>query len=90
MSDVNASSADVRRLADALRRYEEDVKQVSRRVDGSIRSANWRDKKKEQFEARFRDHQKQIDRFMSSQVQDMVRTLNDLARKLEEIERMKM
>lgn len=90
MNDVNASSVDVRRLGAALRRYEQDVKQVSRRVEGAIRAANWHDRKKEQFEIRYRDFQKGVDRFMSSQVQEMVRSLNDLAQKLEEIERMKM
>ena len=90
MSEVNASSADVRKLASALKQYQEETKQVGWRVDGAIRSANWHDKKKEQFEIRYRDFTKQIDRFMSTQVEGMIRSLNDLARKLEDIERMRM
>ncbi|HSL73888.1 MAG TPA: hypothetical protein VK853_05460 [Ilumatobacteraceae bacterium] len=90
MSEVNASSADVRKLAAALKQYKEETKQVGRRVDGAIRSANWHDKNKDQFETRYRDFTRQIDRFMSTQVEDMVRSLNDLARKLEDIERMRM
>jgi uncharacterized protein YukE len=90
MSQVNASSADVRKLASALKQYRDETKKVGRRVDSAINSANWRDAKKDQFEARYRDFSKQIDRFMSAQVDDMVRSLNDLARKLEEIERMRM
>lgn len=90
MSDVNASSKDVRKLASALKQYKEESKQVGRRVDGAIRSANWRDRNKDQFEARYRDFTKQMDRFMSTQVDEMVKSLNNLAQKLEEIERMRM
>lgn len=90
MGQVDASSADVRKLASALKQYKEETKQVGRRVDGAINSANWRDSKKDQFEARYRDFTKQMDRFMTSQVDDMIRSLNDLARRLEEIERMRM
>lgn len=90
MSQVNASSADVRKLASALKQYKDETKQVGRRVDGAINSANWQDSKKDQFVSRYRDFNKQIDRFMSAQVDDMIRSLNDLARKLDEIERMRM
>ena len=90
MGHVDASSADVRKLASALKRYKDETTQVGRRVDGAIRAASWRDSKKDQFEARYRDFSKQMDRFMSSQVDDMVRSLNELAKKLEEIERMRM
>jgi len=90
MSDVHANSADVRKLAAALTRYKEEQKQTTSKVRSAINSANWRDSKKEQFEAKFRDFTKQLDRFMSTGVDDMVKSLNDLARKLEEIERMRM
>lgn len=90
MRQVDASSADVRKLASALKQYRDETKQVSRRVDGAINAANWRDGRKDQFEARYRAFAKQIDGFMASQVDDMIRSLNDLARKLEEIERMRM
>ncbi len=90
MSDVAARADDVRKLASALQRYQQDVKQASRTVEGALRSANWKDRKKEQFEIRFRDFQKQMDRFMSAEVTDMVRSLNELARKIDEITRMRM
>jgi uncharacterized protein YukE len=90
MNQVDASSVEVRKLAAALKQYRDDTKQISRRVDGAINAANWRDSRKDQFEARYRQVAKQIDGFMSSQVEDMIRSLNDLARKLEEIERMRM
>lgn len=90
MSSVRASSAEVRKLASALKRYKEESKQAKKRVESAIRAANWHDKKIEQFEARYKDYSRQVDRFMAGQVDEMLKSLNELARRLEEIERMRM
>ena len=90
MSQINARSTDVLKLAGALKRYQQDQKQVTKQVSSAISSANWQDKKKEEFEARFKDHSRQLERFVTSQVDEMVKSLNELARKLQDIEQMKM
>ena len=87
---VDASAADVRKLASALRRYKDDVKNAGRSVEGQMGSIRFDDRKRQQFEQRFREHKKQVDRFMSSEVDGMVKSLEDLARKLDEISRMRM
>ena len=87
---VDASAADVRKLAGALRRYRDDVKNAGRSVESQMGSIRFDDKKRQQFEQRFRDHKKQVDRFMSSEVDAMVKSLDELARKLDEISRLRM
>lgn len=62
---VNASPADVRKLATALGSYQREVVAASKKVHGALGSANWHDSGKAQFEARYKDLQKRIDSFMS-------------------------
>jgi hypothetical protein len=90
MFDVKANSRDVRRLASNLKKYQEDMKQASQAAQKAIGAANWNDKQKDQFVGRFKEHNKQISRFVNDQVNEMIKSLNLLASKLEEIERMKM
>lgn len=91
MSDlVNASPDDVRRLAGALRNYQQQVANASRSVQKALASANWNDRQKQRFESRYRELQKSIDRFMNDEVVSMVSTLNELARKLDDIKQMRM
>lgn len=82
---VHASPADIRKLAASLGTYRKDVAQAASRVQGALSGANWHDNRKAQFEARYRDIQRQIDRFMSGEVDAMVKALNQLAAKLEDI-----
>lgn len=87
---VNASPADVRKLAAALNAYRQEVVAASKKARGALGSANWHDSRKSQFEARFQDLQKRIDGFMTAEVDQMVKMLNDLARRLDEIQNIRM
>lgn len=87
---VNASPEDVRRLAAALNAYKQEVGAASRTVRGALGSANWHDSRKSQFESRYRDLEKRIDGFLSSEVDDMVKMLHDLARRLDDIRNIRM
>lgn len=87
---VNASPADVRKLASALRAYKQEVVAASKRVNGALGSAHWHDSRKSQFESRYTELQKRIDGFMNGEVDQMVKQLNDLARKLDEIRNIRM
>jgi len=86
MSDqVHASPQDIRKLAAVLTSFKNEVTSASKRVNGALGSANWHDQRKAQFEGRYKDLQRQLDRFMSGEVDQMVKALNQLASKLEEI-----
>ena len=87
---VNASPADIRKLAAALGSYKQEVAAASRKVRGALASANWHDSRKAQFDSRYQDLQKRIDSFMSGEVDQMVKTLNDLAHRLDEIRNIRM
>lgn len=87
---VHARPADVKRLADALTTYQTDVAVAARKVQGALNAADWHDRQKDAFEARYRDLQKSIDRFLSGEVATMVKSLKELARRLEEIRSMRM
>jgi hypothetical protein len=87
---VNASPADVRKLAMALGAYKQEVVAAARKVRGALGSANWHDARKTQFEARYQDLQKRIDAFMSGEVDQMIRQLNDLAHRLDEIRNIRL
>lgn len=87
---VNASPTDVRKLAASLVRYKKDVADASVRVRGALRAANWHDTRKTQFESSYQDLQNRVDRFLSSEVDEMVRRLNDLARRLDDIQQVRM
>lgn len=87
---VNARPDDVRKLASALNAYRQDVATASRSVQRALASAHWHDGQKDRFEARYRDLQKTVDRFLDNEVSTMVKTLNELARKLDDIKAMRM
>lgn len=87
---VNANPDDVRKLASVLNVYQRDVTAASRSVQKALASANWNDSQMRRFEERFRDVQTHIDRFMSNEVPSMISTLNELARKLDDIKQMRM
>ncbi len=87
---VNASPGDVKNLAAALTKYQRDVATAGKAVKRALNSAHWHDRQKDQFEVRYRDLQKTLDRFMSTEVQQMVKSLNELARRLEDIRAMRM
>ena len=87
---VIANPADVRKLASALKKYQNEVKAASRGVQKALASANWHDSQKERFEQRYKDLQRSVDRFTNDEVTQMVKTLNELARRLDDIRRMRM
>ena len=87
---VNANPEDVRKLASALGVYQQEVVASSKRVRGALNSARWHDRQKDAFETRFQQLQASIDRFMNSEVQAMVKSLNELARRLDEVRNMRM
>jgi hypothetical protein len=87
---VNASPADVRKLAAALAKYQQEVSAAGKQVQSALGAANWNDKQKARFEARYRELQKALDRFMSGEVKTMVQSLNELARRLDDIRSMRM
>lgn len=87
---VNASPADVRKLATALGSYQREVVAASNKVRGALGSANWHDSRKSQFETRYQDVQKRIDSFMSGEVDQMIKQLNELARRLDEIRNIRL
>jgi hypothetical protein len=87
---VHADPESVRKLARALAAYQRDVAQAGKSVQGALASADWHDRQKQQFEQRYRDLQHSIDRFMATEVATMVRSLNELARRLDEIRAMRM
>ena len=69
--------------------YKQEVAAASKKVRGAG-SADWTDSRKAQFEARCKDLQHRIDGFMSGEVDQMVKTLNELARRLDEIRGIRM
>ena len=87
---VNASPADIRRLAKALGSYKQEVVAASKKVRGALESANWHDSRKAQFEARYQDLQKRIDGFMSGEADQMIKELNEFARRLDEIRNIRL
>ena len=87
---VHASATDVRRLASALTAYKQEVSLASRKARAALNAANWRDARKMQFEARYQDLQKHIDSFMSAEIDQMVRDLNEFARRLDDVRNTRM
>ena len=87
---VNASPEDVRKLAGALTAYKKEVEAAGKRVRGALAAANWHDPQKEKFEARYRDLQLSIGRFLTGEVDTLVRGLNDFARRLADIKSMRL
>ena len=80
---VNADPADVKKLAAELEKYRQRTHEASKQARDAISRANWHDRQKQQFEERFRDFQRQADRFVDGQVQEFVKQLRALAHDLE-------
>ena len=87
---VNANPEDVRKLSSALKRYQSDVRSASRQVQHALSGARWHDPQKDKFEARYQSLQKSVDRFLGGEVDDMIKALNELARRLDDIKAMRM
>lgn len=87
---VVASPQDIRRLATSLTRYKQEVSVASKQVQGALNQADWHDRRKDQFETTYRDLQKKIESFMSGEVDQMIKGLNQLASKLEDIQNVRM
>jgi hypothetical protein len=81
---VHADPKDVRKLARALQDFELKITEISRQGQRAIDSANWHDRQKEQFAARYRDFNRQTSRFIGNEVKQMVKQLDQLARDLEQ------
>ena len=90
MSDIHVTAADLRKLASALERYQTKVTEETRAVHRALDAANWHDRKKDQFTARYRDFERQVNRFLSGEVQQMTKSLNELARQVEQLKGMRM
>lgn len=82
---VNARPADVRKLAKSLEQFGQKMAQASKEANRAIGAAYWHDSQKDRFEARYRDLQKRVNGFVSSEVRDMVTSLNRLAADLERV-----
>ena len=80
---VNASPADVRKLAKSLENYERKLIEITKEAEKAINAARWGDKQKDKFEARFKDFSKQSRNFVGGEVKQMVQSLNGLASHLE-------
>jgi hypothetical protein len=80
---VNADPNDVRKLAAALQELERKVLEATKHGRQAIDRANWHDRQKDTFEARYQDFQKHTTGFVSGQVRDFVKSLNALAADLE-------
>lgn len=81
---VDASPEDVRNLARALDQYRKQIQGAGRGVRGALSKARWNDARKAQFETRLLDLQKRLDGFADSEVEQMIRTLHELARRLDD------
>lgn len=80
---VHADPKDVRKLAKALERFEQQITEVTKEGMRAIDQANWHDGRKDMFSARYRDFHKRTHSFVGGEVKQMVRALNELATKLE-------
>jgi len=87
---VDASAADVRKLAAALNTYRAEVLAAGKKMHSALGAAQWNDARKTQFEARYRDLQKRIDGFLSGEVDQMTRALSELARRLDDVHNVRM
>jgi chemotaxis regulatin CheY-phosphate phosphatase CheZ len=84
---VNVRPEDVKKLAKALERFEQRIKQATKEARHAIDSANWNDPQKAKFEGRYKDFQKRTNSYVEGEVHQMVKSLNQLAAKVEQIQR---
>ncbi len=89
-SRIDIGPDEPRKLAAALMAYKQAVEAAGKRVQGALSAADWHDPQKDKFEAHYRDFQRSISRFLAGEVDAMVKDLNNLARKLDEIKAMKL
>jgi hypothetical protein len=87
---VNANPDDIRRLAGALSKCEQDVLQAVRSARRALDSAQWHDRQKDQFAARFLELQRSVERFMATEMDGMSKSLTKLATQLDAIRSMRM
>ncbi len=87
---VNASPEGVRKLARALETYQRQVTEAGRAVQTALDRADWHDRQKDRFEERAKELHRHIDRFLTNEVATLAKGLNEMARKLEDIQRMRM
>lgn len=80
---VHADPADVKRLAKSLQQFEQRITQVTKEGLRAIERANWHDRQKDQFTARYKDFNKRTTSFVGGEVKQMVSSLNKLATQLE-------
>lgn len=80
---VHADPNDVRKLAKALQQFERQITLVSRETLRAIDRANWHDRQKDQFVARYKDFHKKTNGFVGGEVKQMVKALNNLALQLD-------
>lgn len=86
MSDlVNADPNDLRSLARELERFGQQTKDLCKQTQRSLDRCRWNDRQKQQFEQRFREAQRQLERFSSQEVAQMVKALNAHASDLERV-----
>lgn len=80
---VNASPSDIRKLARSLQDFENKITEVTKQGRRAIDGAYWHDKQKDRFVMLYKDFQNRNDRFVATEVRQMVKSLNALATELE-------
>jgi glycyl-tRNA synthetase beta subunit len=83
---VNVRPEDVKKLAKSLERYEQVIKQANKDAAKAISDARWDDGQKHKFDARFRDFQRRTNGYVEGEVRQMVKSLHQLASRLEQIQ----
>ena len=87
---VDADPKAVRKLASALTQYQRAVAEAAKSVQSALDSADWNDSQKQQFEARLKQLNGSVRRFMESDVKEMITGLNKLASQLEAVRQIRM
>jgi DNA repair ATPase RecN len=87
---VEADPKAVRKLASALTQYHKTVTEAAKSVQSALSNADWNDSQKQQFEARLKQLNESVRRFMDSDVKDMIAGLNKLASQLEAVRQIRM
>lgn len=82
---VNVKPEDVRKLAHALDQFAQQMRDANKQARRAVDAAQWNDRRKDQFLARYSDFGKRLDGFVSGEIRDMVKSLNALAVDLERV-----
>jgi hypothetical protein len=80
---VNTSPTALRDLARELRRFQESVQQASKQAHNALARAPWNDGQKQRFVARFNELDKTNRRFLEGEMAQMVKSLEELAQRIE-------